>query len=114
MNFFTTPSSKNIIATLRIVTTEISELTFLLILYFHVAPHLGYGDVIYDQTSNSTLSGKIESVQYNSALGITSAIRGTSREKLCQELGLECLKDRKCLEDCYFHKVLSTKLPSLS
>ena len=36
MKFFTTPSSKNIIATLRIVTIEISELTFLLILYFHV------------------------------------------------------------------------------
>ena len=36
MKFFTTSSSKNIIATLRIVTIEISELTFLLILYFHV------------------------------------------------------------------------------
>ena len=35
MKFFTTPSSKNIIATLRIVTIEISELTFLFILYFH-------------------------------------------------------------------------------
>ena len=35
MNFFTTPSSKNIIATLRIVTIEICELTFLHILYFH-------------------------------------------------------------------------------
>ena len=31
----TTPISKNIIATLRIVTIEKSELTFLLILYFH-------------------------------------------------------------------------------
>ena len=35
MNFFTTPSSKNIIVTLRIVTIEMSELTLLLILYFH-------------------------------------------------------------------------------
>ena len=35
MNFFTTPDSKNVIATLRIVTKERSELTFLLILYFH-------------------------------------------------------------------------------
>ena len=32
---FVTPNSKNIIATLRIVTTEKSELAFLLILYFH-------------------------------------------------------------------------------
>ena len=35
MNFFTTPNLKNIIATLGIVTTEKSELTFLLALYFH-------------------------------------------------------------------------------
>ena len=33
---FTTPISKNIIATLRIATIEKSELPFLLILYFHV------------------------------------------------------------------------------
>ena len=31
MNFFTTPNSKNVIATLCIVTIERSELTFLLI-----------------------------------------------------------------------------------
>ena len=36
MKFFATPNSKNIIATLRIVATEKSKLTFLLILYFHV------------------------------------------------------------------------------
>ena len=35
MKVFTTPSSKNIIGTLRIVTIEKSELKFLLILYFH-------------------------------------------------------------------------------
>ena len=34
-NFFTTPNSRNVIATLRIVTIERSELTFLLIIYFH-------------------------------------------------------------------------------
>ena len=32
---FTIPNSKNIIATLRIVTIEKSELTFLLVLYFY-------------------------------------------------------------------------------
>ena len=35
MEFFTTPNSKNIIATLRIVAIEKSQLAFLLILYFH-------------------------------------------------------------------------------
>ena len=33
-----------------------------------------------------------ESTQYNAALAITGAIKGTSREKLYQELGLESLK----------------------
>ena len=35
MNFFTTPNSKNVIATLRIVKIEKSELTFLLVLCFY-------------------------------------------------------------------------------
>ena len=60
-----------------------------------VRPHLNYGDVIYDQPNNSRLSDKIESVQYNAALAITGAIRGTSKEKLYQELGLESLKNRR-------------------
>ena len=48
-----------------------------------------YGDVIYDQPDNSTLSDNVESVQYDAALAITGAIRGTSRAKLHQELGLK-------------------------
>ena len=44
-------------------------------------------------------------------MAITGAIRGTSRKKLYQELGLESLKDRRWLRWlCYLHKVLSTKL----
>ena len=35
MKFFTTPNSKNIIAILRIVTIEKSELTFFQTLHFH-------------------------------------------------------------------------------
>ena len=77
-----------------------------------VRPHLDYGDVIYDQPNNSRLSDKIESVQYNAALAITGAIRGTSKEKLYQELGLESLKDRRWLRRMsYLYKIISTKLP---
>ena len=47
MKFFTTPSSKNIIAALRIVTIETSELTFLLILYFHGILKLESGENCY-------------------------------------------------------------------
>ena len=47
-------------------------------------PHLDYGDVIYNQRNLFSLANKIESVQYNLALAITGAIRGTSKEKLYQ------------------------------
>ena len=78
---------------------------------FFIRPHLDYGDVIYDQPNNNRLSEKNESIQYNAASAITGAIRGTSREKLYRELGLESLADRRWLRRlCYLHKVLSTKL----
>ena len=51
-----------------------------------------YGDVICDQPNLSSSANKIESVQYNTALAITRAIRGTSKEKLYQELDFESLK----------------------
>ena len=47
-----------------------------------IRPHLDYGDVIYDQAYTASFHQKIESVQYNSVLAITGAIRGTSKEKL--------------------------------
>ena len=54
-----------------------------------VIPHLDYGDVLYDQAFNNSFHGKMESIQYNACLAIAGAIRGTSREKIYQELGLE-------------------------
>ena len=77
-----------------------------------IRPHLDYGDVIFDQPSNVTFSSKIESIQYNAALAIIVAIRGTSREKLYQELRLEYLHDRRCMRHlCLFYKVLLNKVP---
>ena len=66
-----------------------------------VRPHLDYGDVIYDQHYNNSFHQKLESIQYNAALAITGAIRGSSREKLYEELGLESLKQRR-----WFRKLL--------
>ena len=46
---------------------------------------------IFDMIKHSILfHQKLELIQFNAALAITGAIRGTSREKLYQELGLEC------------------------
>ena len=60
-------------------------------------PHLDYGDIIYNQPNNQAFSNKLKAVQYNAALAITGAIRGTSKTKVYQELGFESLKSRRLL-----------------
>ena len=50
-------------------------------------PHLDYGHMIYDYTLNMPFQQKMETIQYNAALAITGAIRGSFREKLYQEFG---------------------------
>ena len=76
-------------------------------------PHLDYGDIIYDQTFNESFHQRIESMQYNAAIAITGAIRGTSSEKLYQELGLESLRSRRWLRKlCIFYKIYKNKSPS--
>ena len=52
------------------------------------------------------------SVQYNAALAITGATRGTSREKLYQEVGLESLRKRRWYRKlCYFFKIFKGQSP---
>ena len=50
--------------------------------------HLDYCDVIYDKLCKEKLTDTVESIQYNAALAITGAIKGTSKEKLYNKLGL--------------------------
>ena len=45
--------------------------------------------------NNNTFHQKMESIQYNTTLAITGAVRGPSREKLYQELGLESLQQQQ-------------------
>ena len=65
-----------------------------------IRPHIDYEDIIYDQAYKESSHQKLETIQYNAALAITSAMRGTSREKLYQELGLESLQKHRWLENC--------------
>ena len=68
--------------------------------------------MIYDLSNLSSLSNKIEPVQYNAALAIMGAIGGTSKEKLYQELDFESLKDKRWFRQlCYLYKIVSTKPP---
>ena len=41
-------------------------------------PHLDYGDVVFDQAFNNSFYQRLETIQYNAALAISGAIRGTS------------------------------------
>ena len=78
-----------------------------------IRPHLDYGDVIYDQPHNDTFCRRIESLQYNAALAITGTIKGSSRDRLYQELGLESLSDRRWYRRLvYFYKIVSLNSPN--
>ena len=57
-----------------------------------IRPHLDYGDIVYDKANNETFINKMEKAQHDAALAFNGAIRGTSREKLNAELGIESLK----------------------
>ena len=58
-------------------------------------PLIDYGDIIYDQSNNDFFCDMIERVQYNVALGITGAIKGTSQLKPYKELSFQSLKFRR-------------------
>ena len=67
----------------------------------------------YDQPFNSSFCQKIESIQYNACLAITGAIKGTSREKIYHELGIESLRERRWLRRlCLFFKIVKGFAPA--
>ena len=71
-----------------------------------VRPHLDYGDIIYDEAYNETFHQNLGSILYNACLALSGAIRGSSREKLYHELGLESLQRRRWYRKlCLFYKI---------
>ena len=73
----------------------------------HIRPHLDYGDIIYDKPHIDNFVNKMETVQYNAALAITGAIRGTSKERIYRELGIESLADGRWFRRmCSFWKIV--------
>ena len=68
------------IGLLRKLHNTLPRLPLLTIYKSFITPHLGYGDIIYDQAYTASFHQKIESVQYNSALAITR----TSKENFFQ------------------------------
>ena len=87
--------TRRIIGLIRKLQPVIPRAALLTIYKSFLRPHLDYRDVIYDRTFNKFFQNKLESVRYNATLAIKEAIRGSSREKLYQELGLESVKSQQ-------------------
>ena len=77
-----------------------------------VRPHLDYGDIIYDEAFNETFHQKPESVQYSACVALSEAIRGSSREKIYHELGMESLQCwRWYRKRCLFYTIFKENRP---
>ena len=80
-----------IIGIMKRFSLILSRKSLLTIYKSFVKTNLDYADIIYDKPFNKSFKTKIEMVQHKAALVITGAIKGTSRDILHQELGLESL-----------------------
>ena len=84
------------------LSTSVSRQSLLTIYKSFVRPILDYGGIIYEKPHKGSFIEKIERVQYNACL----IIKGTSRDHLYQELGLESLKERRLHQKmCFFTKL---------
>ena len=66
-----------IIGLMKKLSQFLSRKSLLTIYKSFVRPNLDYTDIIYDKPLNKSFKKKIERVQYNAALIITGAIKGT-------------------------------------
>ena len=97
---------------LRKLQTVLPRHSLLTIYKAFIRPHLDYCDVIYDKVFNESWHKKLESAQYNAALAIAGAIRGTNTEKLYQKLGLESLRTRRKFRRLsLFYKIYNDQSP---
>ena len=87
LKMVTTKINKTI-GLLRKLQNLLPRITLITIYEAFVRPRLDYGDILYDQAFNLAFHQKLDSIKYRSCLAISGAMRGTSREKIYQELGL--------------------------
>ena len=99
-------------AVFRKLQTLLPRRSLLTIYKAFIRPHVDYSDVMCDKIFNESYDKKLESDQYNAALATTWAIRGTNTEKLCQELALESLRNRRKLTRLnLFYKIYKDQSP---
>ena len=110
------------IALLKLLSKYLPRQTLNEIYKLYIRPHLDYGDVIYhipgnicDYSHSVVLTHqmeKLESVQYSAALAVTGAWKGTSHDKLYDELGWESLNFRRWSRHLIlFYKIVNNLTP---
>ena len=91
----------------------------------HVRPHLDYCDLIYhipiktnemsdgdSQRNLNYLMETLESTQYQAALAVSGAWKGTSQDKIYNELGWETLDERRMFRRLVqFYKIMTNQTP---
>ena len=97
--------ANKIVGILKYMSTYIPLKTLLQMYQMLIRPLFDYGDVIYhiphsqnlfdSSITLNFLMARIEKVQYHATLAMTGCWRGTSQNKLYDELGLESLADRR-------------------
>ena len=89
----------------------------------YVISHLDYCDIIYHIPSKSTstestvnlhsLMRSVESTQYQAGLAVSGAWKGSSTQKIYNELGWESLDNRRKFRRlCLFYKIYNDLTPS--
>ena len=99
---------------LKMLTSKTNKRSALITIYkTFVRAHPDYGDVIYDEVYNASFYHKLEFIQYSACLAITGAIRDSSKEKLCQKLGLNSLHIWLWFGKlCFFYKIFKNYQPN--
>ena len=94
------------------LSLTLSRNSLLTIYKTFVRPILDYTDTMYEKPLTEFFTDKLEMVQYNAALVITGAIKGTSRDRMYREPGLESLAERRWSRKIFFfHKIINGLLP---
>ena len=69
-----------------------------------IRPRLDYGFIMHDEAYNASFQHKLELLQDIVCLAITGAIKGISKEKFYQELGLVFLQLQRWFRKHFFQK----------
>ena len=75
------------------MSLTLSRNSLLTIYKTFIRPILDYTDIIYETPLTESFKDKLEIVQCNAALVITGAFKGTLRDRIYREYGLEYLAE---------------------